>query len=543
MGEDAYWDGLHAARQSNGDMNQLISYYQSPEQLASKEPSQLMGAYSTIDDAKRAWSRHARSLGALDRQIQREQVTLHRMHLSENLLSDRHAAIKEEIARLAHAADLVSDQLENLKGRYSTQIQELKEEYKDMHKNLVHEREQAEKELEQNKEEAEAVREELSEAMSKEAYYMVQSHHAEEDVEGMRKKAREWEQREHEHKKDMLVSDDLKVEQQRKKSEAAAGEAAARMGEAAEDDVARMKARAETTITARNAQTIKVKSMASVEKALKAAAEAAAEAAAHEKEEVEKRIELLKEEMDEEDEKIQGAKADASDAEVSANDFWERMHATKEEYDKIEKLLKATNEKTEQANHLVDTADAKAAQVETEGKMAEMLAEAQAAEAQKQTEKAESLQAEAEEKIDANDKAIEENKEKWEELLDAAMEDEGTKMSSNSEAALNLGRAKMINDHSHETLAAAEKKKEDAQHLLESVNSLADLAKQAAQIAAAEKIKAQAQTVVHHHHMVYPTVVENPAVAAAAAPESGPAPAVSLSNPHITVHVVPHDKE
>mmetsp|Transcript_14839 Transcript_14839/g.34854 ORF Transcript_14839/g.34854 Transcript_14839/m.34854 type:complete len:616 (-) Transcript_14839:111-1958(-) len=540
LGEKTYWDSLHAAKQSNQDMGDLVNYYQNPQLLASKEPSQLIGAYGTLDSAQKAWYKHVASLGALDRQVQREQVTLHRMHLSENLLSERHKAIKAEIARLAHAADLVSDQLEGLKGKYSEQIQELKAEYKELHDRLIKEREQAEKELEENKAEEAAVREELSEAMSKEAYYQVESEHSEEDVEGMRKKAREWEQREHDHKKDMLVSDDLKVEQQRKKADASAGEKAARMEEAAEDEVARMKARAESTITARNAQTIKVKSMAKVEESLKAAAEAAAEAAVHEKEEVEKRIAVLKEEMEAEEEKIQGAKSDASDAEVSANDYWERMRATKDQYEKIEALLKETEEKTKRANHLVETADAKAAQVETEAKMSEMVAEAEANEAAKHSEEAEKVQGEAEEKIEANEKAIEEHKAKWEELLNEAMEDEGTKMGADSEAGLNMGRAEMVNEHSEEQLKAAEKKKADAQHLLESVNALADLAKQAAQIAAAEKIKAQAVNTQPRQTVIYPYIMQHAARAGAA---EGAAPGASISNPQITVHVVPHDKK
>lgn len=167
LGEKTYWDSLHAAKQSNQDMGDLVNYYQNPQLLASKEPSQLIGAYGTLDSAQKAWYKHVASLGALDRQVQREQVspeqeeqtspetspstevqraqanslsklvcaaklrhahvcplaaptdappplqvTLHRMHLSENLLSERHKAIKAEIARLAHAADLVSDQLE-----------------------------------------------------------------------------------------------------------------------------------------------------------------------------------------------------------------------------------------------------------------------------------------------------------------------------------------------------------------------------------------------------------------------------------------------
>eukprot|EP00961_Rhodomonas_salina_P054355 730280-Rhodomonas_salina.2 len=39
------------------------------------------------------------------------------------------------------------------------------------------------------------------------------------------------------------------------------------------------------------------------------------------------------------------------------------MRATKDQYEKIEALLKETEEKTKRANHLVETADAKAAQV------------------------------------------------------------------------------------------------------------------------------------------------------------------------------------
>mmetsp|Transcript_56380 Transcript_56380/g.115328 ORF Transcript_56380/g.115328 Transcript_56380/m.115328 type:complete len:616 (+) Transcript_56380:3-1850(+) len=542
-GDEAYWDGLNTARNSHADMSSLVDYYNNPEMLNSKEPATLTSAYGTLDAATDAWHAHTRSLAALDRQIQRQQVTLHRMHLSENQLESRHRAIKDEISRLAHASEIVSQQLEALKGRYSSQIEDLKDEYKETHERLRAEREAAERELAENKAEEEQVREELSEALSKEAYYQVESQHAEEDVEGMRKKAHEWEQRENDHKKDMYTSEDLSAQQIKNKADAAAGEKAARLEEGAEDEIARMKARAEATITARNAQTIKVGAMAKVEQALKAAAEAAAEAAANEKEEVEKRVEVLKEEMGEQDDKIQQAKTDASDAEVSATDYYERMRASKAAYDKIEQLLKETEAKTKSANHLVETADAKAAQIETEGKMAELVAEADAASSTKEAEKAETMKADAEDTVAANDKAIEDEKAKWEELLGEAMEDESAKLASNSEAGLNMGRAEMINEHSEETLKAAVKKREEAEHLLHSVNHLSDLAKQAAQIAAAERIRAQAANAAAPSSAA-PASPQLVPVAYPSLPASeGPTPASSISNPQVSVHVVPHSAD
>jgi len=56
----------------------------------------------------------------------RQQNTLHRMHMSERLLSSRHEQIKDEIRKLMAASTEVSRQLEELKGQYSTQINDLK---------------------------------------------------------------------------------------------------------------------------------------------------------------------------------------------------------------------------------------------------------------------------------------------------------------------------------------------------------------------------------------------------------------------------------
>jgi len=59
-------------------------------------------------------------------EIMRQQNTLHKMHMSERLLSSRHEQIKDEIRKLMAASAEVSRQLEELKGQYSTQINDLK---------------------------------------------------------------------------------------------------------------------------------------------------------------------------------------------------------------------------------------------------------------------------------------------------------------------------------------------------------------------------------------------------------------------------------
>ena len=78
---------------------------------------------------------------------------------------------------------------------------------------------------------------------------------------------------------------------------------------------------------------------------------------------------------------------------------------------------------------------------------------------------------------------------------------------------------------SEDKISAADKKRDEAVKLLSSVKGLAHLAKEAAEIAAAERIKAQAANI-------------GAGVPVAAAP-AGPVGA-EISNPSINVHVVPH---
>jgi chromosome segregation ATPase len=178
------------------------------QSAASFEP--LLDDYSTLDHASTVWDEHQQHLNELNEEIMRQQNTLHRMHMSERLLSSRHAQIKEEIGKLMAASAEVSRQLEELKGQYSVQINDLKAQYHDLAKALKKEKEAAQDELTKNIEEQNRLRDSIQEAMQKDAYYGTQARHAEEDVENYRTRAKDWEAEEKQNRIDVKTWEDVR---------------------------------------------------------------------------------------------------------------------------------------------------------------------------------------------------------------------------------------------------------------------------------------------------------------------------------------------
>ena len=133
---------------------------------------------------------HAAHLNELNQEIMRQQNVLHRMHMSEHLLSSRHEQIKAEIGKLMQASAEVSRQLEELKGQYSVQINDLRAQYHDLARSLKKEKDAAQEELEENIKQRNEMRGEVQDAMQKDAYYGTQAKHAEEDIELMRNRAK-----------------------------------------------------------------------------------------------------------------------------------------------------------------------------------------------------------------------------------------------------------------------------------------------------------------------------------------------------------------
>jgi len=209
---------LNRARQSQQDMTSLVNYYaqRSPALNPSAYSSEssypsLVDGYNTLDHASTVWNEHAQHLNELNEEIMRQQNTLHRMNMGERLLSSRHEQIKTEISKLMSASAEVSSQLEELKGQYSVQINDLKAQYKDLAKALKTEKEAAQDELTKNIKEQNQLRDEIQEAMQKDAYYGTQARHAEEDVENYRNRAKDWEAEEKQNSIDVKTWEDVSL--------------------------------------------------------------------------------------------------------------------------------------------------------------------------------------------------------------------------------------------------------------------------------------------------------------------------------------------
>jgi len=88
------------------------------------------------------------------------------------------------------------------------------------------------------------MRDEIQEAMQKDAYYGTQAQHAEEDVEAYRTRAKDWEAEEKQNRKDVKDWEDVSADQNIKEQDARAGKKAAEIEEQAQIDVSKIKARA-----------------------------------------------------------------------------------------------------------------------------------------------------------------------------------------------------------------------------------------------------------------------------------------------------------
>jgi len=532
---------LDRAKQSQKDMSSLVNYYaqrspaQNPSAYTSEEsyPS-LVDGYNTLDHASAVWDEHAQHLNELNEEIMRQQNTLHRMNMGERLLSSRHEQIKTEIGKLMDASAEVSHQLEELKGQYSVQINDLKAQYKDLAKALKKEKEAAQDELTKNIKEQNLLRDEIQEAMQKDAYYGTQAKHAEEDVENYRNRAKDWEAEEKQNRIDVKTWEDVSADQNIKEQDARAGKKAAEVEEQASIDISKIKARSAAVSTARHAKAITIEAQARVEDALQNAGLNAAEAAAEEEDEAKKTLVDYEDKKAAVMDKVLVEKGEQATARVEETQAKMLMVSAKRKYYKIMNEIKRVNAKRKTSLQVADAAEAKKAAVETEGKIAELMSESSAALAGAHAEQGEKTIADVTAAMGMGKEQEDDADSNKEEIMAALLSSLGEKLDFDNEAKFVNGRAAIADGHAKTTLETAARHRDEAKNLLGSVNELARLAKQAAEVAAAERIKAQADAVSS----------AAPCAAGAACmgfPMLQPPPAVaSISNPSIHVHVVPN---
>jgi len=236
--------------------------------------------------------------------------------------------------------------------------------------------------------------------------------------------------------------------------------------------------------------------------------------------------------------KILVAKGEQATAKVEETQAKMLMTSAKRKYYKIMNEIKRVNAKRKASLAVLDAAEAKQAAVETEGKIAELMSESAAALASSHAEQGEKTIGDVTAQMDLDKEQEADEDSKKEELMSAVLSSLGEKLDFDNQAKLMHGKAAIADGHAKTALDTAARHRDEAKNLLGSVNELARLAKQAAEVAAAERIKAQAEAVQS----------ATPCVAGVMGCMGGgmlqplqPPPAVaSISNPSIHVHVVPN---
>ena len=271
--------------------------------------------------------------------------------------------------------------------------------------------------------------------------------------------------------------------------------------------------------TARGNKEIRLGAERNVQVSLEHSAAVAAEAAVEEKEVQDRRIGDLRDQVKKIEEKIYGYKAEGSAASVSASESLVRMHEEKRVYDKITDNIAYIQGKMRKARDVVETAESKAAVITTQGKVAELKSQTAMAMAEQRKGQSEKLLKDGEVKVEENDKVSEEEEDKKEKLMQETMDAGAQRLDAESKANMALSEAHFKSQQGAALLSAAQAKRDKAERLMESVTRLSALAREAAEVAAAQKIKAQA----------------------AAYTASAQAAAVqTVKNPSLTVHVLPH---
>ena len=226
--------------------------------------------------------------------------------------------------------------------------------------------------------------------------------------------------------------------------------------------------------------------------ALKEAGERAAEAAAEEEDEAKKTLEDYEDKKDAVEDKILVAKGEQSTARVEETQSKMLMTSAQRKYNKIMAEIKRVNAKRKSSLQVLDAAEAKKAAVETEGKIAELMSESSAALASSHAEQGEKTIEDVTSKMGMDQEEEQAQDEKKETLMAAVLASLGEKLDFDNEAKFVKGRAAIADGHAKNQLETAARHRSEAKDLLGSVNELARLAKQAAEVAAAERIKAQA---------------------------------------------------
>jgi hypothetical protein len=547
-GEAAYLGAIQNAHASTADLESVVNHYAGlPTSYfaGAGAHARLLDAVRGVDSAHRLWYGAHGSLQHLDRQIDSERKSLERMHVSQHVLKKRAELIKGEVSRLLASSKQVGRELDTLKGKYSTQVNEMRAQYADAAKALTAEREAAERELMANRKEQSLIAQEVAKATEKAAYFVTQAENLKEDVEAMRERARGWENQEKTSRASILESEDLKNQQIGQENDSKAHRAAARLEEGAIAEISKMRARADAVNTARASKAIRLGAEKAVQDSLKHAAEMALDSAVDMKDTEMRESARLQDMLGKLNEKIYEYKTDSTAANTQATENTLRMHEEKRVYDKLMHKLSYLERRFRQARDVVETAESKAAAITTEGKVSELKAQTAMALADQRKEQAEKLLKDGTAQYKENIKLAEEDEDNKESLMHETMDAIAQREDADSKASLEMSEARFRLHQGKALESAAKRKRDKAQALLDSVHRLAELAREAAEVAAAQKIRAKARSIsartlssVSGGSML--RAVDGGDGVGNEPSGAGDAGVVTVNNPSVTVHVSPH---
>mmetsp|Transcript_47537 Transcript_47537/g.115760 ORF Transcript_47537/g.115760 Transcript_47537/m.115760 type:complete len:653 (-) Transcript_47537:3140-5098(-) len=487
------WDAVRGARQVHSNVLALIDHYSDPHGVDSHRD--LQGGYDALDTAAREWGTHRRTLAHLRSKIQQQEARLRGMHAKESALAQRHRLLRSEIEGLAGEASSIEVDLDSLRGRYTRRIEELRDEYERSQHAVAIQRAKAEGQLKDNRMQLEALRGEVSEAMAKSAVYQQEVQHGQLDVEERRQRAQE----DREQEKDSVAAGkrayEHQVAAQHEQAHRLAMERSAQLRARATKDISRMEAHSQKFVDRKDTQTIKTEAQSDIQVELENAAKKATASAEQEEQETKASVAQLEKDTDAEEGKILAAKADINDNKVLETTYSDRLREAKKEGKELRRREKELMDKINADETIVQGASAKETQADTQAQLAQINAEAEQAAAAHKMQEAEDAEAEGAKKVEEDKAAKDENESLRADLLKEELDAIKQKLDMQSVAMKATGEAHIEDEMSDLILHTAEDKKERADKLLKSVDSLAALAKEAAEMARADQIRAQAARV------------------------------------------------
>jgi len=455
----------------------------------------VRAGYAAVQAAEKEWKHHQGTLSSLDARIKAQYAALEQMYGQETRLAYRHQLITEEMHRLLHEADRISDELQSVKGRYGAEVDDLRRAYRRDAREVRVQEATADKELKENREALKELREKVREASVKAAGLREEAQHSMEDVELQRRRTREHEEEEKVEKMSERHAHHHEIMFKHREADRLAGEKESEEKARSVKETARMSAAASVLVDKKVANAVKTRALADVQGELQRAAEEAREDSLAELSRTREEVRNITWRIRQLERDIYHAKGETADAKVVAAKYTDLSRTAKQRYDKVTELEHKLETQIDQAESSLSRARAKKVEEETEAKLANVTAEGDTVLAEHQAKEAEEAEGSVEGRV-AADHAQEEALE-WEGegYVNKTVSLATGMYNASMYAFLYRGEARNKDEMSDAVLRHAEQKEQRADKLLKSVDALAALAKTAAEMARAHQIKDEARRV------------------------------------------------